>query len=172
MDQYIHIGKVAATFGVKGELVVQHVLGTKTTLKAVKAVFIEELKGSYIPYFMEWVKPRTEAELLLKLEGVHTKEAAHRLVGKPVWLTEADFRQHVSKTAPVNLLGYTVYNEDEPVGPVSEVVEQPHQVLLKVMYKGHEALIPLHQETIDQVNHANKTLHLFLPDGLLEIYTH
>jgi 16S rRNA processing protein RimM len=42
--------------------------------------------------------------------------------------------------------------------------------LLQINYNGNEALIPLHEETIDRIDRKAKEVHLFLPDGLLEIY--
>ena len=49
---YIHIGKIVAVFGLKGELILQHALGKKTQFKPQEVVFIEEIKGSYLPYFV------------------------------------------------------------------------------------------------------------------------
>lgn len=46
MKEYIHIGRMVASFGLKGELILKHALGKKTILKAVEAVFVEENKGS------------------------------------------------------------------------------------------------------------------------------
>ncbi|HTN37432.1 MAG TPA: hypothetical protein VL053_10180, partial [Arachidicoccus sp.] len=67
--EYIQIGKLVATHGVKGEIILQHVLGEKikpAALKQLKALFIEEVKDSYIPYFLEQATPRTGTELLVK----------------------------------------------------------------------------------------------------------
>lgn len=36
MSEYVHIGKLVATFGVKGELILTHGLGKKQTLKMWK----------------------------------------------------------------------------------------------------------------------------------------
>ena len=41
MDEYFKIGKLAASTGLKGELVLQHNLGKKTGLKGLEAIFLE-----------------------------------------------------------------------------------------------------------------------------------
>ena len=51
-EDYIHIGKLVAVFGLKGELILQHALGKKTLFKPQEVIFVEERKGSYLPYFM------------------------------------------------------------------------------------------------------------------------
>lgn len=171
MKEYIHIGKLVAVFGVKGELILKHSLGKKSNLKEASAIFVEETKGSYIPYFLETAKAKNEEETFIKLEGVNSKEAAARFTAKPVWLLDADFRKLAGKDAPISLLGYEVItDEDENLGPIEEVIEQPHQVLLRVTLEGNEALIPLHAETLDKIDRVAQKVYVTLPDGLLDIY--
>lgn len=170
MNTYIHIGRLVASFGLKGELILKHALGKKTTLKGIEALFIEERKGEYLPYFMESSKAKDQEEMYVKLEGVDTKESANRLSSRNAWLTEADFRKLAGKSAPISLLGYELISEEGSHGPVEEVIEQPHQVLLRISLDGKEALIPLHGETLDKIDHAKRQVFVTLPDGLLDIY--
>ena len=84
---------------------------------------------------------------------------------------DADFRKLAGKDAPISLLGYEVItDEDENLGPIEEVIEQPHQVLLRVTLEGNEALIPLHAETLDKIDRVAQKVYVTLPDGLLDIY--
>jgi 16S rRNA processing protein RimM len=170
MDNYINIGRIAATFGIKGEIILKHALGKKTTLKGVGALFIEEIKGSYLPYFIQSAKIKDDTETYVTIEGITSKEAAHRLLHKNVWLPEDEFRKLAEKTAPISLLGYTLINEGKTLGPVEQVIEQPHQVLLSLTLDDHEVLIPLHEETLDKIDRQKKEVHVTLPDGLLDIY--
>ena len=169
-DSYIHIGKIVAPFGVSGQLILQHVLGKKTQFPNIAVVFIEEVKGSYLPYFLEKAQAKSRDESILQLETIITREAAQRLCTRPVWLLEADFRKLAGKTAPISLLGYSVIQEGENLGEVKEVIEQPHQVLLTILWQGKEAYIPLHAETLQSVDHTRREVKVVLPDGLLDIY--
>ena len=171
MNEYIHIGRLVAPFGLKGELILKHALGKKTMLKGIEAIFIEVNKGSYLPYFVESSKAKDHEETYLKLEGIDLRESANRLTTKNVWLLEADFRKLADKTSPISLLGYElICDEEGKLGPIEEVIEQPHQVLLRISLDGKEALIPLHEETLDGIDHKKKEVHVTLPDGLLDIY--
>ncbi len=171
MNDYIHIGKIVAAFGLKGEVILTHSLGKKTALTGVTALFVEEVKGSYLPYFIESSKAKDHEEMYVKLEGIHSKEAAARLNTRSVWLLDADFRKLAGKNAPISLLGYDVVTDEaENLGPIEEVIEQPHQVLLRISLDGKEALIPLHQETLDKIDHPAKKVYVTLPDGLLDVY--
>jgi len=106
--EYFKIGKLVAVHGLKGELLLKHELGKKTTLKGLRAIFTEEKKNSFLPWFIETTKLKSAEELILKLETIESREAAIKLVQKEIWLPEADFKLFAAKNSPVNLLGYTM----------------------------------------------------------------
>lgn len=170
MTEYFNIGKLVGTFGLKGELVLKHTLGKKTSLKGLSAIFIEEKKESFIPWFVESTKIKNEEELYLKIEGIDTKEQATKLAQKQVWLPEPDFKKYSSKSAPISFLGYEIVENGKVLGKILEVIEQPHQVLCRIDLNGKEALIPLHEETIVKIDKKKSQVIVDLPAGLLEIY--
>jgi 16S rRNA processing protein RimM len=170
MTEYFNIGKFVGTFGLKGELVLKHTLGKKTSLKGLTAFFIEEKKESFIPWFVESTKIKNEEEIYIKLEGIATKEQANRLTQKQVWLPEADFKKFSSKSSPISFLGYDIVENDKILGKILEVIEQPHQVLCRIDLNGKEAFIPLHEDTIVRIDKKKGQVVVELPEGLLEIY--
>lgn len=170
MSQYFKIGKLAASTGLKGELVLQHSLGKKNSFKGLEAIFLEDKKDSFIPYFIEATKIRSEDETVVKLEGIDIVEAARKLTPKEVWIAEDDFKKFAAKSAPISLLGLHIINEGEDLGEILEVIEQPHQVLCSILINGKEALIPVHEESLEKVDTKNRKVYVTLPDGLLDIY--
>ena len=170
MVEYFKIGKFVAVHGLKGELLLKHELGKKTSLKGLQAIFIEEKKNSFLPLFVESAKIKSEDEIYIKLEGVNNREAAIKFGKKEIWVPEIDFKKMASKTAPASLLGYNIISNNESLGEILELIEQPHQLLCRLDIKGKEVLIPLHQESLKKVNHRKKEVWVELPDGLLEIY--
>jgi 16S rRNA processing protein RimM len=170
MIKYNSIGKLAATFGVKGELVLVHHLGQKTALKGVQAIFIEVKRDEMLPYFVEETRIKNETELYIKLEGINSKEEARSFIQKQVWLPEETVLQFTNKTAPISFLGFHIIDNGTDIGEILEVIEQPHQVLCRIDLEGREALIPIHQETLQKVDKKKKELHVQLPDGLLDIF--
>jgi 16S rRNA processing protein RimM len=168
--EYFKIGKLVAVHGLKGELLLKHELGKKTSLKGLQAIFIEEKKNSFLPWFIETTKIKSDDEIYLKLEGITTREAAMKLTSKEIWLPEVDFKKFAAKTAPASLLGFMIINDQEPLGEILELIEQPHQLLCRLEIKGKEVLIPLHEESLQKINHKRKEVMVELPEGLLEIY--
>jgi 16S rRNA processing protein RimM len=171
MNEYFKIGKLAASHGLKGDLVLQHNLGKRTTLKGLESIFIEDKKDSFLPYFIESAKAKSEDEVFIKLEGVNDKETARKLTPREVWLAEADFKKFAAKSSPISLLGYNIINEGADLGQILEVIEQPHQVLCSILLNGKEALIPIHEESLEKVDAKNRRVYVVLPEGLLDIYS-
>ena len=71
MPEYFKIGKVVSAFGLEGEMILLHSLGKKTSLKSIEALFIEERKTSFLPYFVQSSRIKSEKEIYLKLEDVN-----------------------------------------------------------------------------------------------------
>jgi 16S rRNA processing protein RimM len=170
MTEYFKIGKLITAFGLTGELVLNHNLGKKSSLKGLQALFIEERKGSFIPYFIETTRIKSEEDIFIKLQDVNTREAAIKLAQKEVWLPEDDFKKFSSRSSPINLLGFDIVEDKKVLGKILEIIEQPHQLLCRIEINEKEVLIPLHEETIRKIDKKTRQVVVELPEGLLEIY--
>lgn len=170
MEAYVIIGKIVSTFGVKGEIVLQHHLGDGINPKKLQVIFIEEATGKFLPYFIKDIKIRSEKELLILLDGIDAPEKAKLLLKKQVWLPEQEVKSQASNDAPISLLGFQVFDKKKLLGKVLEVIEQPMQILLRLEYKGSEILVPLNESTLINIDHKKEKITVDLPDGLLDIY--
>ncbi|MCX6212506.1 MAG: 16S rRNA processing protein RimM [Bacteroidetes bacterium] len=171
MNDFVHIGKMVAAHGVAGQLIIEHALGKAISFKGISTLFIEKNTASFIPYFIVTASAKTESITHLQIEGISTREATAMLIGKKVWLPQADFQKLVNKNSPLALMGYAVQENGKTIGVIQEIIEQPHQLLVTILYQGQEAYIPLHEESLKGVDHAKKTVSVELPDGLLDLYS-
>ncbi len=171
MSQYIYIGKVAATFGVKGELIITHQLGKEAEWKKITAFFIEKNRGSHIPYFLKSIVPKSDTEALIQLENIYSKETARTFLKKNIYLEASSLSQIVNRASNLFYIGFTLLDSKEKeLGTVSEVIELPNQLLARVFQNENELLIPLTPQTIRQIDEDRRILYLALPDGLLDVY--
>ncbi len=170
MNEQINIGKLVATVGLKGELLLKHALGKKAVFKKSEVLFIETEKNIQIPYFIENSNSKNNTETIIKFEGIDAKEQASKFLQKKIWINKPEFEKHVSKTAPVNLNGFIVFNKDEKLGEIKSVIEQPQQILLQIHVQQKEVLIPLNESTLKKIDRRKKEVHVTLPEGLLEVY--
>ncbi|HYE55110.1 MAG TPA: 16S rRNA processing protein RimM [Chitinophagaceae bacterium] len=171
MKHYRSIGKLVASFGLKGEIILLHSLGKKTSLKGLEVIFVEQKKDELLPWFIESTRIKSDTEIFLKLEGVHTKEQTFPLLQKQAWLPEEDFTKFAGKSAPIALVGFHIIHEGNDLGEILEVIELPHQLLGRIIINSKEALIPLHEETLLKIDRKKKQVHVNLPEGLLDVYS-
>ena len=102
---YRNIGKIVSSFGVRGEMVIIHHLGPKLAISKIKVIFLEPKKDELLPYFVEYAKKRGQDELLVKLEGVETKESVTKFLRREVWIRESEVQLHTQKKKPHRLGG-------------------------------------------------------------------
>lgn len=167
---YIHIGKIVATHALKGNVILSHVLNSKSAISKLQTIFLQESPKTFLPYFIESAKPKSLSEAILKFEDIDNLEAARSILKKDLWVTEEVFRSLNNKQVPVSLLGYQVVQEGKNLGEIEEVIEQPQQLLCKLMMDELEVLIPLHEETIVKIDRQKRIVYVQLPHGLLDIY--
>lgn len=169
--QKIKIGKVVASFGLSGQIIIVHNLGKKSNFLKVKTLFIEQVKNNFIPYFVTNDKAKSTEENIITLDNINTVEATRSLLNKNIWLLQEDFDRMVAKKSAIALLHFIVFDNNKELGKVEEVIEQPHQILLTVIINNKEAYIPVHEDNVIKIDYNKRTINLDLPEGLLDIYT-
>jgi len=170
MKNYRSIGKIVSSFGLKGEVILSHHLGKKTSLKGLEVLFIEVKKDEMLPYFIKSSRIKSENEIYLLLDGIDVKEQTKPIMQKQVWLIEEEFEKFAAKSSPISLLGFHIVNEGNDLGEILEVIEQPHQLICRISLNEKEVLIPLHEETIKKIDKKKKLVQVQLPEGLLDVY--
>lgn len=166
----IRIGKIVATHGLDGALVLTHVVGAGNWLKKGDVLHVEMQKGSYIPYFITQVKATKPAEFIVSLEEVAKVETAKRLVARPVYVDEKLLAAY-ARQSPLLWIGFSIIDAHHgDLGPVDDVMQSGHQWIARAIYKGTEVLIPLIEEFIKELDLKGRRLKVDLPEGLLEIY--
>jgi 16S rRNA processing protein RimM len=166
----IRIGKIVATHGLKGALILTHIVGNSKWLKKEKPLLIEMQKGSYIPYFVTEVKATNDEEYIVNLEDVDKIETAKKIVGRPVYVDEVVLADY-AKQSPLLWIGFKVIDKHKgEIGIVEDILQTGKQWLAKLTWQNAEVLIPLIDQTIEKVDIKSKTIKVELPDGLLEVY--
>lgn len=166
----IRVGKIVATHGLTGAVIMTHIAADSKWLKKGSALMVEMQKGSYIPYFVADFKVTNESEYVVNLEDIAQIESAKRLVAKAVFVNE-DVLAAYAKQSPLLWIGFTVTDVHKGLlGPMEDVMQSPNQWLGKVMVAGKEVLIPLVEPILKEVNLKSKRIIIEMPAGLIDVY--
>jgi 16S rRNA processing protein RimM len=169
MEGYTEIGHTKKTRGVGGELKVDIKDPFVEAFMQAEVIFLE-LQGGPVPFFVEQI--RQAGDLLVKLDEIDTPEEAVALTGKPIYMPDEELDGGaVTGGLDLSILeGFSIIDEAlGPVGRIEEVLELPQQMVAVVTYQDREVLIPLTDELITGVDPEARTLHMSLPEGLLEL---
>ena len=166
----IRCGKIVATHGLGGDLILTHITGKKAWLKPGDVLFVALKKESYIPHFVANIKSATEKEIILHLEETESVEVARKLVGKEVFVQE-DILVKGAQDSPLLWIGFEVIDEvSGSLGAIEDIYQTAQQWLAQVRVNGKEALLPIIEQTLRKVDLKKKQVFVVMPDGLLEVY--
>ena len=132
-NQYVVIGRVLDTYGLRGELKVQAYLDKKHWSK-IKRVFLKRKGGDYVPFVVEYSKPHGKDYLILKFEGFKKLEEVESFSGAKIFLPKGELpKRRKGEYYYFELEGLEVFTEGgRYMGKVSGVVEQKPYDLLEI----------------------------------------
>ena len=166
------IGFTKKPHGLKGELKL-HVEDRYLEDLMNAEVVVLLIKGKPTPFFIEDV--RIGNAIIGKFEDVDSPEVALSIANKEMSLRDEDIIPDDEREIEVEglqylkCIGYTIFDGENKIGEISEILEYPQQEMAVVEYENREVLIPLNKAFIVKQDDKAKTFVMDLPEGLLEL---
>lgn len=166
---YIHIGTLLHTRGVHGQLVAPLELSIES-LEPITFIFLQVLGDTHVPYQLVEKRLIEPDKAWLKLRNITSKEAAHSLLGKNIWLLRETLQQlTITSSCPQELIDYEVQDVHlGSLGTVMDIAQFPQQQCLDVTYNHQSLLIPYIPAFIQNVDPQHRSITVCLPEGFLE----
>lgn len=170
-QQYISIGKIVKVNRKTAELSM-HIDALQPSRYGDLEFFFIEIDGGPVPFYVDHIRQKTHDLFLVLPEDYHDPEINQRFVGCRVFIENRDPNIKQDNLPGYEALtGYLVIDEEKgELGEISDILEAPEQILLKVVHKKNEILIPLVEEFILSLNKSEKSIHVKLPEGLVDLY--
>ncbi|MFN8237555.1 MAG: ribosome maturation factor RimM [Chitinophagales bacterium] len=164
--ELVKIGKVLKTHGFRGHLKVFIDEFYMNDFEDMSAIFLDSL-----PYFIVSKDINTDAQAIIFLEGIDTKEKAQPLQGKDIFAREDDLTEILDDDPYKEITGFTLTDKTHgAIGKIEEIIEMPFQFLAKVNKDKKEILIPLNDTFILKIDKIKQQVFVELPAGFLDIY--
>ena len=158
------IAQILKSNGRDGELLMSFVGIAPEDIDTREPVFIE-FDGLPVPFYFESFTPRGTSRALVRLTGVRNLTDADELAGAAVYAADELYEDEEE-----DLTGWTVLNADGTVvGTVSAHEDIPGNPCIWVETGHGEALIPLREELVLEVDEEKETLRMEIPEGLLNL---
>ena len=170
-EDCFYLGKIVSKFSFKGEVLVKLDTDDPESFLEMESVFID-MNKNLIPFFIEKSSLQKSNLLRLKFEEITSEDDADRILKKELYLPlsflpelkDDQFYFH-------EVIGFKVTDKlFGEIGVLKGVNDSTPQALFEIERDGKEILVPVNDDFIDKLDKPNKTLHLDVPEGLIEMY--
>ncbi len=165
----INYGRITRPHGLKGEVVLIPFSRRPDNLPGINYIYIDR-EDSEEPEMLAVSGCRLhKGTAIVKLEGVDSIDDAEELRGAEV-LVDMDELEGLEEDEYYwfELIGLDVYSEDGSfIGKVEDLIDRAHQSVLVVRDGEAEALIPLAEPIIKEIDLENSKIVITPVDGLL-----
>ena len=174
-EEITSVGKLLKTHALKGEM---------NLMLDIDAGYLEEgnpaildIDGIYVPFYADSVRTKGSFSYLVKFEGIDSEIEAKKLVNKTVYALRDRLKEYMLENYDEeyalydDLIGWTI--EEADTGVIGKVVEidtnTENELFIVETPDGRTVYIPLTEDFIEQMDEERKTVHMRLPDGLLDL---
>lgn len=153
MNNLTPIGTIRKTHGTNGEL--QALMNSDLFVDSDPEFIILEIDAIKVPFrVLDWRSKGND--VLLRLRGVNTEQAANRLVGAPVFMENAAEQEYTIMTWQ-DLIGLRVVDDEQGEQGVIDSVDESTANTLLFLDNGR--VLPIHEDFIVAIDDTTLTTH-------------
>ncbi len=167
-DALYAVGRIVKVFGIRGEVVVIPMTDSPGRFKHVKRLYIGKTPAAVREYHVERSNIRPQG-VRLKLDQVDDRARAQTLIGSLLFVAESELKRPPRGSFFIHdVIGLTVIDQDENViGTVKDVIRQANHDIYAVRHGDREILIPAVKEFIRKIDLEQRTMNVFLIEGMM-----
>lgn len=169
MDDYLRVGVISSTHGLKGEVKVFPTTDDLERFRSLKHCVLDTGK-EYLELEVEGVK-FFKKFAILKFQGIDQIEQAEKYKGKDLLVT----REHAVELKEgeffiADLLGFEVAEEDGAlVGKLTNILQTGANDVFEVTTpEGKELLLPYIEDCVKKIDEEQKKITVYLMPGLVD----
>ena len=165
-EEVYKIGRLGKAHGIRGEV---SFLFDDDVFDRVDADYlILDIDGILVPFFLEEYRFKSDANALVKFDGIDSLERAKELTGCDVYfpreLSDED-DEHISWA---EIIGYKLV--DSETGTVAGTIASVDDSTINTLFELEDGrLIPASEELIQKIDTKKHQIEIKLPEGILEL---
>ncbi len=166
MKEYIEIGKIVNTRGVKGELKIVPLTEKPTRFSDLKNLLIQD-KNEILEKEIEYVK-YYKNDVYIKLKEINDLDAAMKLKEKMVLIDrENAIKLPRGSYFVFDLIGCEIFEKDDKIGELVNIISTgSNDVYIVKGINQKEILIPALKSVVKKISVKDKRIDVELPEGI------
>ena len=165
-EEVYQIGRLGKTHGVRGEI--SFLFDDDVFDRTDADYLILRVDGILVPFFIEEYRFKSDANAIVKFDGIDTQERARELTGCDVFFPRSLAEGDDGDISWNILVGFNIFEADsgKAIGRISSIDDSTMNVLF-CLEDGR--LIPASDELITAIDQLSHTITMHIPEGLLEL---
>ena len=164
-----YLGSVVGKYSFKGEVLVKIDSDSPEDYLKLESVFVDSNTG-LVPFFIRKCQLHKSSLLRIDFEGVTDEVTANNLLKKKIYLPLASLPPlKGNKFYYHEVIGFIIVEDGKNIGTIEIIHDQGLQALFEVNLGNSNALIPIHDDFIVNVDRLSKIITVKLPEGLLDL---
>ncbi len=167
----VKVGYIQKPHGIHGELVIRFQEEYYETLEDYPPLFLD-IDNLLVPFFIsdEGLRFKSGESVITQLDWVDSDKKAKALCGLSVYVDQNDVYESEDEMSPHSLVGYQLYDQVLGlIGEITEVNDFSGNLLLGVVYRGKDALVPLNEDLIVRIDEDKREIELCIAEGLFSL---
>ncbi|MEF8822551.1 MAG: ribosome maturation factor RimM [Desulfohalobiaceae bacterium] len=169
---FLILGRVRKPHGLKGEFRVESYADSPFLFESLPRVYLKREGRRPQKFLMESVR-YAEEQILLRLEGIESRQRALDHANAEIWVRKRDLPQlEPNEVYLSDLAGFAVYLPDGTrLGTLENADEVAGQEMWTIRTReGSEVLFPARDELVPEMDLHAREVVIDPPQGLLEVY--
>ena len=170
MLEYLNIGEIVNTHGVRGDIKVLPMTDDVRRYEDLEWFYIDK-KGTLDKVYIDGIK-YVNKFVVIKLRDVRTKEEAEKLKGYFIKINRTDaIKLPEGAFFICDIIGCSVFDEklDKDLGEIVDIIQTGSNDVYIVKNKDlKEILVPALKTVVKNISIEDKMIRVVLPEGLIE----
>lgn len=163
--EYVKIGKIVNTHGIKGELRIRSDFEYKD--RVFKKGFNLYIGKEKIKEEINTYRHHKEFEMVTFIEYNNINQVL-KYLKEDVYIIKEDLNLNSDEYLEKELIGFNVIENDEVVGEVIDITKTSStNKIMEITYKGKRVLLPYHKDFILKLDLQNKKIEVKLIEGMI-----
>ena len=160
------IGRLVKTHGVRGEI--SFLFDDDVFDRTDADYLILRVDGILVPFFIEEYRFKSDANAIVKFDGIDTQERARELTGCDVYFPRSLAEGDEGDISWSILVGFDILEAQsgKAVGRIAAIDDATMNILFELE---DGRLVPASEDLITAIDQEARTITMHIPEGLLEL---
>ena len=160
------IGRLGKTHGVRGEI--SFLFDDDVFDRTDADYLILRVDGILVPFFIEEYRFKSDANAIVKFDGIDTQERARELTGCDVYFPRSLAEGDEGDISWSILVGFDILEAQsgKAVGHIAAIDDATMNILFELE---DGRLVPASEDLITAIDQEARTITMHIPEGLLEL---